>query len=185
MRADSRGRSRAGGLPRDSVPNGTADCSIEVGKTMSKPMTLAPPSMIALSTLAISGVHVTLGLPAKGRVLKVSSSSATTTVGDDWGECRSPKTRQRSIVRRSIDQPRNPSNAGEAANRPVQSAMTAPTAAVRRRTGSMDAQMPEAAIRSATDGWRSAPGRIARWRRCGTARSGRRGSPCKLRRGSG
>ena len=105
---------------------------------MSKPTTLAPPSIIAPSTRPISGVQVTLGLPAKGGVLKVSSSSATTTAGDDSGECRSPKARQRSTVRISIDQPRNPSKAGEAATRAAQSAMRAPTAVARRRTGSMD-----------------------------------------------
>ena len=50
---------------------------------MSKPTTLAPPSMIALNTRPISGVQVTLGLPSNGGVLKVSSSIATTTAGED------------------------------------------------------------------------------------------------------
>ena len=72
-------------------PNGTVDCSIEVGNTMSRPTTLAPPSMIAPSTRAISGVQVTLGLPSKGGVRNVSSSSATTTAGEAAGAYRWPK----------------------------------------------------------------------------------------------
>ena len=55
---------------------------------MSKPTTLAPPSMIAVSTRPISGVHVLLGLPSNGGVLKVSSSIATTTAGEDAGTMR-------------------------------------------------------------------------------------------------
>ena len=49
---------------------------------MSKPTTLAPPSMIAVSTWPISRVQVTLGVPSNGGVRKVSSSSATTTAGE-------------------------------------------------------------------------------------------------------
>ena len=52
---------------------------------MSKPTTLAPPSMIAVSTWPISRVQVTLGVPSNGGVRKVSSSIATTTAGDAAG----------------------------------------------------------------------------------------------------
>ena len=52
---------------------------------MSKPTTLAPPSMIAVRTWPISRVQVTLGVPSNGGVRKVSSSSATTTAGEAAG----------------------------------------------------------------------------------------------------
>ncbi len=79
---------------------------------MSKPTTLAPPSMIAVSTRPISGVQVTLGLPSNGGVLKVSSSSASTTAGEDAGRCTSPKARQRSMVSKSIEKPAQPVECG-------------------------------------------------------------------------
>ena len=119
---------------------------------MSKPTTLAPPSMIAVSTRPISGVQVTLGLPSNGAVRKVSSSSATTTVGEDADGCASPKTRQRSMVSKSSEKPRNPSSAGEAARRPAASAIRMPAAAARRRTGSMEALRPDGAIGNAAGG---------------------------------
>src|SRR6266853_342958 len=106
---------------------------------MSKPTTFAPPSIIAFSTRPSSGVQVTLGLPSNGGVLKVSSSSASTTAGEDAGGCTSPKARQRSMVSKSIEKPRSPSSAGEAARRPAESAIRTPAAAARRRTGSMEA----------------------------------------------
>ena len=58
---------------------------------MSKPTTLAPPSMTAVNTRPISGVQVTPGLPSNGGVLKVSSSMATTTAGEDDGAVRIAK----------------------------------------------------------------------------------------------
>ncbi len=57
---------------------------------MSKPTTLAPPSMIAVSTWPISRVQVTLGVPSNGGVRKVSSSSATTTAAEASGGCELP-----------------------------------------------------------------------------------------------
>ena len=69
---------------------------------MSKPTTLAPPSMTAVNTRPISGVQVTPGLPSNGGVRNVSSSMATTTVGEDDGLCGSPKVCQRSMVRKWI-----------------------------------------------------------------------------------
>jgi hypothetical protein len=118
-------------------PNGTADCSIEVGSTMSKPTTVAPPSMIALSTSPISRVQVTVGVPSKGGVRKVSSSSATTTAADFSGACALPKMRQRSAVRKSMDKPRSGSSAGEAATRLTARAITRAAKAARSRGPSM------------------------------------------------
>ena len=57
---------------------------------MSKPTTLAPPSMIAVSTSAISRVQVTVGVPSNGGVRKVSSSSATATAAEASGGCELP-----------------------------------------------------------------------------------------------
>jgi hypothetical protein len=57
---------------------------------MSKPTTLAPPSMIAVSTSPISRVQVTVGVPSNGGVRKVSSSSATTTTAELSGGCELP-----------------------------------------------------------------------------------------------
>src|SRR5437763_6522699 len=76
--------------PRSRAPsvlsrNGTADCSIEVGSTMSNPTTLAPPSMIAVNTSPSSRVQVTVGVPSNGGVRNVSSSSATTTAAESCG----------------------------------------------------------------------------------------------------
>ncbi len=56
---------------------------------MWKPTTLAPPSMIAVSTSAISRVQVTVGVPSNGGVRKVSSSSATMTA-EASGGCELP-----------------------------------------------------------------------------------------------
>ena len=118
----------------------------------SKPTTLAPPSMIAVNTRPISGVQVTPGLPSNGGVLKVSSSIATTTAGEDDGACTSPKARQRSMVRKSIENPRNQSNAGEAARRPAAECNQNACCAARRRTGSMDVLRTDGAIGSAAGG---------------------------------
>src|SRR6266567_4261978 len=102
---------------------------------MSNPTTLAPPSRIAVSTLPISRVQVTLGVPSNGGVLKVSSSSATTTAADGAGLL--PNTRQRSAVKASIDRPRSPSRAGEAATRAQTTTMRRAAAAACRRCGPM------------------------------------------------
>ncbi len=102
---------------------------------MSKPTTLAPPSMIAVITRPISPVQVTLGLPSKGAVRKVSSSSATTTAGEEEGARAAAKACQRSVVSTSIDRPRSQSNAGEAARTAAQNAITAPATAARKRAG--------------------------------------------------
>ena len=59
-------RSRA---PSVSSPKGISDCSIELGKTMSKPTTAAPPSTRAFTILASSRVHVTVGVRLNGAVL--------------------------------------------------------------------------------------------------------------------
>ena len=70
--------------------------------------------------------------------LAITGASATT-AGEEAPGWASPKTRQRSMVSRSIEKPRKPSSAGEAAMRPAASAMRTPAAAARRRTLSMDA----------------------------------------------
>jgi hypothetical protein len=124
-----------------SSPNGTADCSIEVGKTTSKPTTLAPPSISAVSTGASSRVQVTVGVPSNGGVRKVSSSNATTTAGEAAGASGLPNMRQRSAVIRSSERPRSPSQTGEAASRPAASEISKATAAARRRTRSIEAVM--------------------------------------------
>ena len=98
----SKPRTRA---PSVSSPNGIADCSIEVGSTMSKPTTFAPPSSIAVSTWPISRVQVTVGVPSNGGVRKVSSSNTTATAGDCAGACALPNARQRNAVSTSIDRP--------------------------------------------------------------------------------
>ena len=106
---------------------------------MSKATTLAPPSMIAVSTWPISRVQVTLGVLSNGGVRKVSSSRATTTAGELSGGCALPKMRQRSAVGTSIDKPRSGSSAGEAATRPAASAIRKAANAARSRPASMSA----------------------------------------------
>src|SRR5258705_182275 len=51
--------------------------------------------------------------------------------------------RQRSMVSKSIEKPRNLSSAGEAAIRPAESAIRTAAAIARRRTGSMYAPRPD------------------------------------------
>jgi hypothetical protein len=94
--------------------------------------------MIALSTRPISGVQVTVGLPSNGGVLNVSSSIATTTAGEGIA-CGAPKMRHRSVVSASIENPRNPSSAGDAPMRPAVSAIRTNIAAARGRSGPMGA----------------------------------------------
>ena len=101
-KARSKPRIRA---PSKSSPKGSSDCSIDLGNTISKPTTLAPPSMTALRTRPISVVQVRVGDPWNGGVSEVSSSSAITTTGAEPGSRRAPNTSQRSAVRASIDQP--------------------------------------------------------------------------------
>ena len=88
--------------------------------------------MTAVSTWPISRVQVTLGVPSNGGVRKVSSSIATTAVGEAPGEL--PKARQRSVVRMSIDRPRSGSSAGEAATPATMAAIRSGTSAARQRT---------------------------------------------------
>ena len=73
---------------------------------MSKPTTFAPPSSTAASTRAISPVQVIVGVPLNGGVRYVSSSSATTTAGDEELSWMSPNIRHRSAVATSSDRPR-------------------------------------------------------------------------------
>jgi hypothetical protein len=54
--------------PSGASPKGISDCSIELGKMTSKPITLAPPSVMPVSTRPISRVQVCVGDPLKGEV---------------------------------------------------------------------------------------------------------------------
>src|SRR5262249_2616341 len=69
--ASARRKSRS--KPRNRAPsvpssNAISDCSIEVGNTISKPTTLAPPARTAVRTWPISEVQVIAGVPANGGV---------------------------------------------------------------------------------------------------------------------
>src|SRR5829696_5367754 len=112
-------------------PNGISDCSIDVGITMSKPATLAPPSSVADSTRPISPVQVNIGAPLKGVARWLSSSIATTTVGEAAGSCLLPNTSQRNAVRMSRDSPRIGRAAGETDAAAQTSAMAATTILLR------------------------------------------------------
>src|SRR6187549_3016625 len=112
-------------------PNGISDSSIDVGITMSKPATLAPPSSVADSTRPISPVQVSIGAPLNGAVRRLSSSIATTTAGEAAGSCRGPNTSQRSAVRISSESPRIGLAAGETEAAAQTSAMAATTIRLR------------------------------------------------------
>ena len=119
---------------------------------MSKATTLAPPSMIAVSTWPISRVQVTLGVLSNGGVRKVSSSRAMTTAGELSGGCALPKIRHRSAVRTSMDNPRSGSSAGEAATRLAASAIRKAAKAARSRPPSMRAPLGSSLAGSAAAG---------------------------------
>ena len=72
---------------------------------MSMPMTVAPPSMTASKTWAISGVHMTFGTLLNGSRRYVSSSIAITTAGDSARSYCGPNTAWRSQTRLSADNP--------------------------------------------------------------------------------
>ena len=112
-------------------PNGISDCSIDVGITMSKPATLAPPSSVADSTRPISPVQVSIGAPLNGAVRRLSSSIATTTAGEAAGSWLRPNSSQRRAVRISRDSPRIGLAAGETEAAAQTSAMAATTILLR------------------------------------------------------
>ena len=112
-------------------PNGISDSSIDVGITMSKPATLAPPSSVADSTRPISPVQVSIGAPLNGAVRRLSSSIATTTAGEAAGSWLRPNTSQRRAVRISRESPRIGLAAGETDAAAQTSAMAATTILLR------------------------------------------------------
>src|SRR6185295_14503681 len=111
--------------PSMPSPNGISDSSIDVGITMSKPATLAPPSSVADSTRPISPVQVSIGAPLNGAVRRLSSSIAMTTAGEAAGSCLWPNSSQRRAVRISRDSPRIGLATGETEAAAQTSAMAA------------------------------------------------------------